>query len=80
MGDAIGTAGWMRLAEIVRTRDPDIPVGAIAGIDAGNITEIVSAGADGVAIISAIFMADDVEDSTRALRQLLDRAKEMRQT
>ena len=73
--DAIGVAGWRHLAEILRDRDPGIPVGAIAGIDESNITEILSAGADGVAIISAIFMADDVEVSTRTLRQIIDQAK-----
>ncbi len=72
--DAIGVAGWKSLADIIRSRDPNIPVGAIAGIDESNITEIVSAGADGVAIISAIFMAEDVEDTTRVLRQSIDRA------
>ena len=72
---AIGVSGWRQLAEIIRGRDPDIPVGAIAGIDKSNIEEIVSAGADGVAIISAIFMADDVEDASRVLRQRADRAK-----
>lgn len=73
--DAIGTAGWQRLAAIIRKRDPLIPIGAIAGIDESNIVDILSAGADGVAIISAIFMADDVEDSTRVLRQLVDGGK-----
>ena len=72
---AIGVSGWKQLAAIIRGRDPEIPVGAIAGIDESNIEEIVSAGADGVAIISAIFMADDVEDTTRVLRQLADQAK-----
>ena len=72
---AIGVSGWKQLAEIIRGRDPEIPVGAIAGINESNIEEIVSAGADGVAIISAIFMADDVEDATRVLRHLADHAK-----
>ena len=72
---AIGVSGWKRLAEIIRGRDPEIPVGAIAGIDESNIEEIVSAGADGVAIISAIFMADDVEKASRVLRQRAVQAK-----
>ena len=72
---AIGVSGWKQLAENIRARDPEIPVGAIAGIDESNIEEILSAGADGVAIISAIFMADDVEAATRILRQRADQAK-----
>ncbi len=72
---AIGVEGWSALAAIVRERDPEIPIGAIAGIDESNISELIAAGADGVAVISAIFMADDVEDAARALRQTVEYAR-----
>ena len=44
-----------------------VPVVAIGGIDASNIGEVVRAGADAVAVISAVCGADDV---TAAARQL----------
>ena len=72
---AIGVEGWKALAAIIRQRDPEIPIGAIAGIDESNIAEMIAAGADGVAVISAIFMADDVEDATRVLRQTVEHAR-----
>jgi thiamine-phosphate pyrophosphorylase len=72
---AIGVEGWRRLAAIVRERAPGLPVGAIAGIDATNAGSLVAAGADGVAVISALFMADDVEAAARDLRRLIDQAQ-----
>ena len=51
---------------------PELPVCAIAGIDHGNAAEVVAAGADGVAVISDIFMADDVVAATRRLRGTVD--------
>jgi thiamine-phosphate pyrophosphorylase len=75
---AIGVDGWKQLAAIIRQRDPDIPIGAIAGIDESNIAELIAAGADGVAVISAIFMAENVEDATRSLRQAIEDARQTR--
>jgi thiamine-phosphate pyrophosphorylase len=75
---AIGVDGWKERAAIIRARDPKIPIGAIAGIDASNIAELIAAGADGIAVISAIFMADQVEDATRVLRQVIDDARQTR--
>ena len=69
---SIGLDGWAELAAIIRARKPGIPVGAIAGIDESNIADVIAAGADGVAVISAICMAEDVEDEARCLRQLID--------
>lgn len=51
-----------------------IPVGAIAGIDLSNAARIVGAGADGVAIMSAITMQDDPRDAARKLRHVVDAA------
>ena len=51
-----------------------IPVVAIGGINAKNLTELSGSGVDGIAVVSAIFAA---EDPGRATAQLLERAKEM---
>ena len=68
---AIGLDGWREAAGHFRAHAPDLPVGAIAGIDAGNARDVMAAGADGVAVISAIFAADDIERATRQLREAL---------
>jgi thiamine-phosphate pyrophosphorylase len=51
-----------------------LPVGAIAGIDAANAAFVIAAGADGVAVISALFAADDVAAAARDLRGIVDRS------
>ena len=51
-----------------------IPVVAIGGIDAKNLMELSGSGVDGVAVVSAIFAA---EDPGRATAQLLELVKEV---
>ena len=48
----------------------DIPVVAIGGINKNNILKLSGSGADGVALISAIFAAEDIEKECRELRGL----------
>ena len=51
-----------------------IPVVAIGGINAGNLMELKGSSVDGVAVVSAIFAA---EDPGRATRELLELSAEM---
>ncbi len=51
-----------------------IPVVAIGGINAKNLIELSGSGVDGVAVVSAIFAA---EDPGKATAQLLELAREM---
>ncbi|MEP1206762.1 MAG: thiamine phosphate synthase [Rhizobiaceae bacterium] len=69
----IGLDGWRSIAGHFRETAPKLPVGAIAGIDASNLAAVLENGADGAAIISAIFMADDVAAATRELKLITDR-------
>jgi thiamine-phosphate pyrophosphorylase len=48
----------------------DIPVVAIGGIGKANIGQLAGTGVDGVALVSAIFAADDIESECRLLRKL----------
>lgn len=48
------------------------PVGAIAGIDASNAGAVMSAGVDGIAVISALFTAPDPRAEAQRLRQIVD--------
>jgi thiamine-phosphate pyrophosphorylase len=70
----VGVAGFARLAGAMRARAPHMPVGAIAGIDAGNAASVMAAGSDGVAIISALTLAPEPERAARALREIIDGA------
>jgi thiamine-phosphate pyrophosphorylase len=47
-----------------------IPVVAIGGIYKHNILELSGTGVDGVALVSAIFSAEDIEAECRELRRL----------
>ena len=47
-----------------------IPVTAIGGIHKGNIKELSGSGVDGIALVSAIFGADDIEKECRELKAL----------
>ncbi len=68
----IGTAGLSRLATDIRARAPGLPIGAIAGIDAANAESVVQAGAEGVAVISALSLAPDPQAATADLRRIVD--------
>ncbi|WP_324760048.1 thiamine phosphate synthase [Haloarcula montana] len=70
---AVGTD---RLGEIAAA--VDIPVVGIGGVTADNATEVVAAGADGVAVITAITGADDPEAATRELREAVERGRSER--
>jgi thiamine-phosphate pyrophosphorylase len=61
-GDAIGAAEFTRLA-----RRAARPAVAIGGIDASNVRQALDAGANGVAVIRAIFAAPDPERAAQAL-------------
>ncbi|MCS6779683.1 MAG: thiamine phosphate synthase [Geminicoccaceae bacterium] len=70
----LGPDGLARLIRAVRARHPDLPVCGIAGIDAGNAAAVIEAGARGVAVIGALFGAEDVEAAARRLRTVVDAA------
>ena len=48
----------------------DIPVVAIGGISKENLPRLAGTGVDGVALVSAIFAAEDIEAECRLLRRL----------
>lgn len=60
-------AGIERLAEVVE--GVEAPVLAVGGIDASNVDEVMSAGAAGVAVISALLSAPDPRSATLRLRE-----------
>jgi thiamine-phosphate pyrophosphorylase len=70
----IGPAGLARIVGVLRRRAPQFPLCAIAGIDASNAGEAIAAGADGVAVISALARKDDPRAAARDLRGVVERA------
>ncbi len=68
----IGLDGFSRIAFRARLAGGNIPVGAIAGIDHTNAASVIAMGADGIAVISAIFAAENVEAAARQLRTTID--------
>ena len=68
----IGAAGLARIIAVLRRRAPDLPVCGIAGIDASNAGEVIAAGGDGVAVISALSLVADPEAAARELREIVD--------
>jgi len=70
----IGVTGLRDVIAVLRARKADFPVCGIAGIDAHNAAPVIAAGADGVAVISALSMARDPQAAARELRSVVDKA------
>lgn len=68
----IGPTGLARIIAVLRRRAPDLPVCGIAGIDASNAAEVIVAGADGVAVISALSLVSSPETAAHQLREIVD--------
>lgn len=66
--------GLEGVREARRRTPPGIPVVAIGGIGLTNAAEVIDAGADGIAVISAICQARDPRAAAAELRDLVDSA------
>lgn len=53
----------------------DIPIVAIGGINRGNIQDVIRAGADSAAVVSAVVSQDDVRKAAHDLRDLILKAR-----
>ncbi len=49
-----------------------IPVVAIGGISSNNVTELSGTGIDGVAVVSALFAAEDIQKATAKMKEKLE--------
>lgn len=65
--DAKGAAGVTFLTQ-AREAYPSYPIVAIGGITTKEVYEVRTAGADGVAVISAICQSDDINATVKALK------------
>ena len=64
----ISLGGLRAVVQAVRARKAQFPICAISGINAGNAAEVIAAGADGVAVISALSLAGDPAQAAQDLR------------
>lgn len=74
----IGILGLKRLLSLARKARPDLPLGAIAGITEANAAQVISAGADGIAVIGALFVRPDPLAAAQGLRRIVDGALAIR--
>jgi thiamine-phosphate pyrophosphorylase len=70
-GRPLGLDGVRELAALLHGA---LPLVAIGGIHAGNAEDVIAAGADGVAVVSAICNARDPAAAALELRTAVDRA------
>ena len=57
-----------------------VPVIAIGGVDQSNVAEIIEAGADGVAVISAVVGSPDISRAARTMKSLIREIKQFPQS
>ncbi len=69
--EVVGVDGLRQIAAAV-----DIPLVAIGGINRNNVSEVIKAGADGVAVVSEVMAA---VDPAKAVRELLDQVNKVKQ-
>ena len=74
----IGIESLRAIVQAVRARKPGFPICAIAGINAGNAAAVIDAGADGVAVISALSLTADPAKAAQDLRAVVDDALKRR--
>ena len=73
-GAAVGAAGIARVRALRGLRR--LPLVAIGGLDAGNLGAAVRAGADGIAVVSAIMAAADPAAASRELAAAIAAARQ----
>lgn len=66
----LGLGAIFEIREVV-----DLPIVAIGGINRGNIQDVIRAGADSAAVVSAVVSADDPKSAAHELRDLILKAR-----
>lgn len=70
-GQPMGLEGLHQVSETV-----PLPLVGIGGVKIDNAAEVIRAGGAGVAVVSAVVAADDVEAAARRLREVIDAARQ----
>ncbi|MCG0278758.1 MAG: thiamine phosphate synthase [Thermanaeromonas sp.] len=63
--------------ELIRQikKEVNVPVVGIGGINLSNAAQVIEAGADGVAVISAVVSAEDIKSAARSLLKIVQTTK-----
>ncbi len=77
-GKPIGISGLKKIVRALRERNARIPVIAIGGIDAKNAGEVMKAGADGIAVVSAITRAKNPVAAAKKLSKIVSASSKSR--
>lgn len=72
----IGLAGLRAITRALHDRIGNIPMCAIAGINADNAADVIAAGVEGIAVVSALTKAPEPREAARKLRAIVDAALE----
>ncbi len=70
-GEAIGVEELKKICRVT-----NLPVVAIGGINVENLKDVIMAEVAGVAVISAVALAEDMIEATRSLKNLIEEMKE----
>lgn len=71
----VGLDGFRRLRALVDCIRPGLATGAIAGIGMKNAADVVGAGADGIAVVSAVLAAPEPAKAARELMAVVRAAR-----
>ncbi|WGF89425.1 thiamine phosphate synthase [Marinivivus vitaminiproducens] len=74
-GEPIGLEGLRDLTGRLHARESRLKVVAIGGIGIDHVPEVMATGADGVAIVSALFLAEDVGQAAAAIAHRVGTAR-----
>lgn len=71
----VGLEGFRRLRTLIDSIRPGLATGAIAGINPDNAADVIEAGADGIAVVSAVIAAPDPAVAARDLMAIVRAAR-----
>ena len=76
----IGLDELQIIVNSIRSRNPEIPIIAISGINEFNAMQVMSTGVDGIAVVSAICESPDPEGAALRLRRIIGKDRPERMT
>lgn len=69
------TVRGLEVLKEIRKKNISKPIIAIGGINKSNVAEVIKAGADGVAVVSAVCGAADIKKEAETIKEIIKNAK-----